>query len=371
MKRFKMRLNVDLYSDLAKEFIPSLDDDVECVNKFVFSGRESFIGLRRSISKIKSVLFGYLVDFDDSDSPQYSFAIKVKFDDDTMIDIDLENPFMEYITRWILSSTKRIKIDIKDPLPDSVMDLLLKNPNFTQLQLYMYDPPAAKQLISSKKFDYIQAGALIFGNFEDVHIDTKELRLRGVSLGKILKAEHIKVNSLITSYSEERFTDSLLAMDINSNFESLEKLELEIINRNTYFDVQKILKFLEFLNTKFINLKILSIDFNEFRELFYDRDQEAFNMLPNSFKEIIGFEDELSTYDGRTKVKINHNVTFSVLSTPKEMVETFYEDLKNELRGFGYFVYIQDNMKIYNFKRFRKIVENMEMNSLVRLSHYG
>ena len=78
----------------------------------------------------------------------------------------------------------------------------------------MYDPPAAKQLISSKKFDYIQAGALIFGSFEDVHIDTKELRLCGVSLGKILKAEHIKVNSLITSYSEERFTDSLLAMDI-------------------------------------------------------------------------------------------------------------------------------------------------------------
>ena len=91
--------------------------------------------------------------------------------------------------------------------------------DFTQLQLYMYDPPAAKQLISSKKFEYIQAGPLILGNFDDVHIDTKELKLRGISLGKILKAEHIKVNSLMTSYSEEKFNDSLLTIDIKFVFD--------------------------------------------------------------------------------------------------------------------------------------------------------
>ena len=131
------------------------------------------------------------------------------------------------------------------------------------------------------------------------------------------------------------------------------------------------LNFLEFLNTKFVNLKHFILDFNEFRELFYDRDQEAFSMLPNSFKNIIDFEDELSTYNGRAKVKINHNVSFNVISTPKEMVDNFYENLKTELRGFGYFFYIQDRRRVYNFKRFNKIVENFEMNSLVRLNHYS
>ena len=73
-----MRLNLDLYSDLAEEFILLLDYDVELVNKFVLSGRESFTSLRRSISKVKSILFGYWVDFDDTDSLQYSFAMKIK-----------------------------------------------------------------------------------------------------------------------------------------------------------------------------------------------------------------------------------------------------------------------------------------------------
>ena len=82
----------------------------------------------------------------------------------------------------------------------------------------MYDAPAAKQLLSSKKFDYIQTGPLIFGNFEDVHIDTRELKLPGISLGKILKAEHIKVNTLIMRYSEEGFKDSLLTIDVKLVF---------------------------------------------------------------------------------------------------------------------------------------------------------
>ncbi|KAE9550667.1 hypothetical protein FO519_006128 [Halicephalobus sp. NKZ332] len=224
----------------------------------------------------------------------------------------------------------------------------------------MYDSSAAKSLVESKKFDYIQAGPLIFGDFNDVHIDTKELKIRGISLEKILKTEFIKTNSLIIGYSNEHFKESLITMDVSPGFESLEKLELEVINRDTFLNPQKILEFLEFLNTKLTSLKCLTLDYNEHHQMFYENDQEGFNFSPESFNDMVKYEEKLNVYNGRIKVRLNHHMNFNVIASPREAVESHYEKLKKELRGFGYFVYIQDNTNIYNFRRSSSIVENLE-----------
>ena len=85
--------------------------------------------------------------------------------------------------------------------------------DFTYLKIYTYDPTAAKQLLACKKFDYVQIEPTVFEDFDDVHIETKELKLHGISLKKLLRAKFIKAQSLNTALLN-KFNDNVYTVEV-------------------------------------------------------------------------------------------------------------------------------------------------------------
>ena len=155
------------------------------------------------------------------------------------------------------------------------------------------------------------------------------------------------------------------------NFESLERFELIVRGRDVFHDPQKILKFLEFLNTKLINLTLLILDFNEFRpDLVYSSDDRSFNISPNAFKNYVDYEEKLTVYNGRIKVKLNHYFDFKMISNSKQAVEDYLGNLKKELRNFEYSYWIEGNDTFFKFEKSSQVGQRLELNTSVRLNHW-
>lgn len=149
----------------------------------------------------------------------------------------------------------------------------------------------------------------------------------------------------------------------------MEKLELVIRGRDVFNDSQKIFKFLDFFNTKFTNLKLVLLDYNEFHQLFYESEEGEFNLPPESVKDIVRYQDKLDTYNGRIKVQLNHNINFNMISGPEKADEDYVENLKKELKNLGYSCCVKD-YTTYMFKKSNNIAENLEVNIHFWLTHW-
>jgi len=365
-----MFLNLDLYEDLFREFVILGVETPEIVSGFILSGRESVGGMKMFMKKIENIHFWNKLFYDSNRLQCPYYFVELRWDNDVKISTSLKDSNMEKVIQLGLNSVKRIEIDIKDPLPGEVVNLLLKNPNFTEIEIYHCDLSTIKILMESRKFDRVFIERSIFLNLNNTLIDTKELELYYVSLEDILKAGFIKMNSLIL-YSNEEVNDSLVAVDISPNLKSLERFELIMRDGDVFHNPQKILKFLGFLNTKLVNLKLLILDFNEFRpDLVYINEERSFNMSPNSFKNYVDYEEKLTIYNGQIKVKLNHYFDFRMISNSKEAVEDYLENLKKELRNFEYSYWIEGNDTFFNFKKSSQVKENFELNILVGLNHW-
>lgn len=154
-----------------------------------------------------------------------------------------------------------------------------------------------------------------------------------------------------------------------SGFDSLEKLELIVRGNDVFNHSEKIFKFLDFLNTKFINLKLLILDYNEFHQLFYEADEGRFNLPPESVEDIVKYQEELNSYNGRISVKLNHNISFNVLSSPEKADEDYVENLKKELKSLGYSCCMKE-YATYKFKKSSAVTEHFEVNTLLWLTHW-
>ncbi|KAE9547058.1 hypothetical protein FO519_009730 [Halicephalobus sp. NKZ332] len=222
-------LNLDVYHELAQEFVILGDEDPELTARFILSGKESLISLKQSLRNVETIHFWNSLFYDDDNCPRYSsYVVTIKWSDDVKVNTELEDSYMDPIIRWTLNSVKRVEIDAYKPLPMSVIELLLRNSSFTEIELYHCDSSTLKTLIESRKFNHVYMERSIFLNLNDVHINTEKLELHYVSLENILKTEFLKTNSLML-YSNEEFNDRIFEMNnISLNFQSLENLELVV-----------------------------------------------------------------------------------------------------------------------------------------------
>ncbi|KAE9547498.1 hypothetical protein FO519_009288, partial [Halicephalobus sp. NKZ332] len=231
-------------------------------------------------------------------------------DNDVKVITDLRHPHMEWIIPQALSSVKRVGISCDESLPRDVVNLLLENPKFTRLNLFKCNLSIAHPLMVSRRFDYIDVGPYVVGNLKDVHIDSKRLEFSAVSLEKILKAEFIRTESLMTSYADEDFTSS----------------------------------------ANLVNLNFLTLNFTQVRSnLVYNENQGGFDTTPGSIKNFVNYENEIIVYNGRIRVELNHSMYFGMVSDSKEAVKDYLEQLKKEFRGFEYSSWVEDEMQYYKF----------------------
>ncbi|KAE9548339.1 hypothetical protein FO519_008444, partial [Halicephalobus sp. NKZ332] len=239
---------------------------------------------------------------------------------------------------------------------------------FKNIEFRSCDVPTTKILLESRRFNCVKMDRRIFEDLKDIHIDTEQLEFERVLFEEVLKIESIKTKSLVI-YSNEDFKDSLNSMDISPNFQSLEKLELGTSFIEVSRDIQKVLQFLNFLNTKFVNLEILKLRFYEFHELVYNKDDGNFNISPGVFKNYVNYEEELSIYNGKVKVELYHYITLSVYPLPSEQdIKDYYEKLRKEFYNFEDFSETSHSDCCLRFKNSINVTENFETNIRIELS---
>ena len=142
-------------------------------------------------------------------------------------------------------------------------------------------------------------------------------------------------------------------------------MEILQVDKKAFFDPEKVLKFLEFLNTKFSNLKLLKLilEDNSYH-LFCDENENEFNMPPVSFKNYTNYKREQVVYDGRIKVELNHKIMCSMVSDSKKAADYFAE-VKKELFDFDHSCSVVGCEWQHNFKRTDNISENFTLYSEV------
>ncbi|KAE9547306.1 hypothetical protein FO519_009482 [Halicephalobus sp. NKZ332] len=207
-----MMLNSDLYEDLAAELILSEEGRQKFMTEFMLSGKGLLSALRRVTKKMKCVCFFWE---ECHSNPSCSpYLVTLKLDDREGISMDLDHPDMLKIIHWTLSSVRRVRINCDKPLPGNVVELLLNNPNFTELELNLYDFPTAKLLIESRRFEFIEVDFGMSDDLNRIRIDTEKLEFHNASLRDILRMQSINVTSLCATYSYEGFDDSILTMNL-------------------------------------------------------------------------------------------------------------------------------------------------------------
>ncbi|KAE9547669.1 hypothetical protein FO519_009121 [Halicephalobus sp. NKZ332] len=362
----KMRLNPDIYHDLAWEFMVSKDDILEILSKFMFSGNESLSTVRNFARKMDCL---EISDASEDDQCDPFYSLRLIWDDGAKIYTTLSNQYTKHFVHWGLSSVKRVKIYIESPLPKYITDLLLENKNFKELKLIDCDLLSAKRLVESRRFDYIKIGWDMANTWGHISISAEELKFTAwLSLALILNADFINTTSLKIGYSDENFDDSFLTMDINSKYGSLKNLELGTMYMDVSNNTHKILKFLDLITSNLPNLNSLTFNFEQDTpDLNYNSRTESFNLFPSFINDFVNYENDLAAYNEKVQVKINHDIRLRISSSSKKAIENYMKRLKEELRSFQYLSKINNSWRCHYFKKSSKIGEKISLKISVQL----
>ncbi|KAE9548341.1 hypothetical protein FO519_008446 [Halicephalobus sp. NKZ332] len=372
-----MKLNPDLYHDFTKELIPSTKNNPKIATKIMFLGKEPLFALMNFATKARSFSFENWSGWELNSHFKYSlYKLKIQWDNDTCTEIDLKDPYMKKIVRWILSFVNEVKINCTGSFPTDIMELLLKNPHITKIHLNKCDALTAKRLVESRKFDFVEMNYDTIKDLNDIHIDTKELLLGGISLEESLKLKNMNTTLLKVHVRDEKFDNCLLMTDVDSSSQSLEELKLKVrsLSRHSIdqsVNPERVLGFLGFLNTNLVNLKLLrlSLEDNDIHNNI-DIDQGYPSILPDSIKRLLNYEEKLTTYNGRVKVKFNHKIHFRICSPSEDVVDDYIKKTMEEFQGFEYSSEIEDTMNYYCFTKSGNVAENFEVNIKVDFKHY-
>ena len=148
-------------------------------------------------------------------------------------------------------------------------------------------------------------------------------------------------------------------------------MKLNITNEEIYFDAEKVLEFLGFLNMKFANLQSLTLDYIDFTDLVYDRSQDGFPLSPDYFKNMVSYKDKLAVYNGRIAVELNHCIECEISLASRRHFNNFLEKLKSKLREYKFSSWIREGTTFYEFKKSSKAAENFELKIQIKITFYS
>lgn len=132
-------------------------------------------------------------------------------------------------------------------------------------------------------------------------------------------------------------------------------------------NIEKIHKFLEFLNAKVNNLKLVVVDLQDTSlELKYNKAHTRFSISPNSIKNLVSYRDKLMTYNGRVKIKFKHCLHIFMDNVAKRIVESYIEKLQEKLPDFGYSSKTESKWIHYYFEKGSNTTENFELNTKLK-----
>jgi len=371
-----MILNVDLYEDLSYEVVSLLVRDSEFLTRFILSGKQTVIGTRKMMNRVSNVELNY-EPIDPMEILPPVFCYVMKFGEESVATATAISglPCPVSIIRWGLSSTKALIFNSEVKFPKEVLTWFLDNPNLKRLTFKQHNLYTAKQLLKSRKFDFVSLDYNLFKRLKDVLIDTEEIEVDQVSLKKILGCKFIKTKSLICKDFFDQFNNNL-KVNVNPNFRKLEKLEIKLrhVDEDMPFDYlmnsSMILNLFKSVNAKLDNLDLLTFSYNEY---FPGETLEDYNLRADDFNLLTSYENGLVSYDGKPKVKLNHTIYCEMVPTFDQTVNDYIEELKKDLQGFEYSSWVEYSVAMeeddttYCFKKSRNITNSLQTNIEIQL----
>jgi len=369
-----MSLNPDLYADLFFELIYLTDANLEFLSKFILSGKESLMGVRQTMKTVDIIRLSY-GSLDPTNVALPLFCYNIQFTEEITISIGAKYGlnFPMLIMQWALSSGRTVMLDSKKTFPKRITNYLLQNPNLKRLILKEYDLSIVKQLLKSRRFDYVMIFRDLFRRSNDLCIDTEVLEFAHVSLKDIFKSRFIKTKKLICRDVFDMFIDGPI-VNVNPNFQSLEELEVNLhqvhlccASRITMHS-QTILDLFKSLNTGLPNLKYFDFEFDEYFPYFSRSFNGESNMHADDFNDILRYEDKLIGCNGKAKVQFNHTLVCDMIPNFDQTAKEYVDELKENLPSFEYSSWNEGDNTVYEFSKSRNITENFEMNLNIRLT---
>lgn len=236
-----MILNPDLYEDLSHEFLCLLSKSPKFLVKFILSGSQSLIAARQILGKVTTVELTY-----DSIDPlgifPPVFIYVMKFGEVswliTALCITLEYRKMRLLSPRTLNFLIRCPLSDGEYFPPRQLysiprKLFLRKsqPGFSivrvsfmwfrfiktfsdlkRLTFKQYNLSTAKQLLKSRKFEFVKIDYDLFRELKDVIIDTEEIESEQIPLNDILKCKFIKAKSWICKDFFDQFNTNVRAI---------------------------------------------------------------------------------------------------------------------------------------------------------------
>ena len=130
------------------------------------------------------------------------------------------------------------------------------------------------------------------------------------------------------------------------------------------------MNFLQFVNDHFVNLKHLVLDFSEHeRRLAYNWVQKDFEISPHNLKNLVDYDDKFSSYDGKVKAELNHQLSILMGYSPKQAAENYMEQFKKEFQDFTYYTNFNGLWRYHCFQKSIDVKENLQLNIQIQLSY--
>ena len=131
---------------------------------------------------------------------------------------------------------------------------------------------------------------------------------------------------------------------------------------------QPILDLFKSLNTELPNLKYLRFEFDEYFPYFSRSFYGESNMHAEDFNDILRYEDKLIGYNGKAKIRFSHGLVCDMIPNFDQTAREYVDELKENLPGFKYSSWSEEDNTVYGFSKSRNIAENFEMNLDIRLT---
>ena len=117
-------------------------------------------------------------------------------------------------------------------------------------------------------------------------------------------------------------------------------------------------------------MKIVTLDFEENRNLIYEKRKKNFHLSLDSLLAFVNYKDKLSSYKEKAKVKLNHRLNFEMFYGSKDTVEIFVEKFKDQFHDFKYSSEVNCKFNYYDFKNSVDVTENFELNVEFRFVYF-
>ena len=122
------------------------------------------------------------------------------------------------------------------------------------------------------------------------------------------------------------------------------------------------------LNSKLVNLKVITLNLQEYPlNLFQNKSRRAYDKAPSYIRGFTEYDQDLSCYNGKAKVRLNHLLHFYITSHSEYELAKYLEGLKEEFIEFDYYSWMDGSKNCHSFRKSSNITKRFQITKEILL----